>query len=43
MRIIVLGAGDVGRAIVDALHQEHDITVIDFNAEWLAALSAATT
>lgn len=32
MRIIVLGAGHVGRAIVDALYEEHDITVIDTDA-----------
>src|SRR5262245_60637818 len=39
MRIIVLGAGHVGRAIVDALYSEHEITVIDTNADrlqWLA-------
>ena len=39
MRIIVLGAGHVGRAIVDALYQEHEITVIDTNAERLQALA----
>ena len=39
MRIIVLGAGHVGRAIVDALYQEHEITVIDTNAERLPALA----
>jgi trk system potassium uptake protein TrkA len=39
MRIVVLGAGHVGRAIVDALFEEHEITVIDTNADrltWLA-------
>ncbi|MBE2319863.1 Trk system potassium transporter TrkA [Solirubrobacter sp. CPCC 204708] len=39
MRIVVLGAGHVGRAIVDALYEEHEITVIDTNADrltWLA-------
>ena len=39
MRIIVLGAGHVGRAIVDALYQEHEITVIDTDAERLQALA----
>jgi trk system potassium uptake protein TrkA len=39
MRIIVLGAGHVGRAIVDALYQEHEITVIDTDMERLAALA----
>ena len=27
MRIVVLGAGHVGRAIVDALYEEHEMTV----------------
>jgi trk system potassium uptake protein TrkA len=39
MRIVVLGAGHVGRAIVDALFEEHEITVIDTNVDrltWLA-------
>ncbi len=35
MRIVVLGAGHVGRAIVDALYEEHEITVIDTNADRL--------
>ena len=39
MRIIVLGAGHVGRAIVDALYEEHEITVIDTNADRLQALA----
>ena len=39
MRIIVLGAGHVGRAIVEALYTEHEITVIDTNAERLQALA----
>jgi len=39
MRIIVLGAGDVGRAVVDALHEEHDITVIDQDPESLALVA----
>ena len=39
MRIIVLGAGHVGRAIVEALYKEHEVTVIDTNAERLQALA----
>jgi trk system potassium uptake protein len=39
MRILVLGAGHVGRAVVDALHTEHEITVIDTDADRLAALA----
>jgi trk system potassium uptake protein TrkA len=39
MRIIVLGAGHVGRAIVDALYQEHEVTVIDTDADRLQALA----
>src|SRR5215212_2607421 len=40
MRIIVLGAGHVARALIEALHEEHDVTVIDVDAGQLAALSA---
>ena len=39
MRIIVLGAGHVGRAIVEALHAEHEITVIDVDSRRLGSLS----
>src|SRR5829696_9680628 len=39
MRIVVLGAGHVGRAVLDALHEHHEITVIDVDADRLAALS----
>ena len=39
MKIIVLGAGHVAHALVDALHEEHDVTVIDVDAQRLAALS----
>jgi trk system potassium uptake protein TrkA len=38
MRVIVLGAGNVGRAVVDALHDEHELTVIDTDAVRLSAL-----
>ena len=39
MRIVVLGAGHVGRALLDALHEHHEIVVIDVDAGRLAALS----
>ena len=39
MRIIVLGAGNVGRTVVDALYQEHEITVIDIDERRLQQLS----
>jgi trk system potassium uptake protein TrkA len=39
MKIIVLGAAHIGHALVDALHEEHEITVIDISADRLAALS----
>jgi trk system potassium uptake protein TrkA len=38
MKVIVLGAGNVGRAVVDALHDEHELTVIDTDDERLSAL-----
>jgi trk system potassium uptake protein len=41
MRIIVLGAGHVGRAIVEARYQEHEVTVIGRRAgEELSAFEA---
>src|SRR3954465_14593458 len=39
MKIILLGAAHIGRALVDALHEEHEITGIDISADRLAALS----
>src|SRR3712207_1601094 len=39
MRVIVLGAGHVGRTLVDALHEEHDLTVIDTNGTQLSGLA----
>ena len=39
MKIVVLGAGQVGTTIVEALHGDHDITVIDLDAARLQALS----
>src|SRR5215213_2874295 len=38
MRIVVLGAGHVGRALVDALHEDHDVIVVDADDERLSAL-----
>jgi trk system potassium uptake protein len=38
MRILVLGAGHVGRALVDALHERHEIVVVDLDHDRLAAL-----
>ena len=35
----MLGAGHVSRALIGALHEEHDVTVIDADADALAALS----
>lgn len=39
MRIIVVGAGYVGLTIVEALHETHDISVIDLDARRLQELS----
>jgi len=39
MNIIVLGAGQVGMTIVEALHDEHEVTVIDLDIGRLQALS----
>jgi trk system potassium uptake protein TrkA len=39
MRVFVIGAGQVGFAIVDALHADHDITVLDTEASRLAAFA----
>jgi trk system potassium uptake protein TrkA len=39
VKIVVVGAGQVGSTIVEALHGEHDLTVIDTVAERLEALS----
>jgi trk system potassium uptake protein TrkA len=39
MKIVVLGAGNVGTALVHALHQEHDVTVIDTDGGRLLALA----
>jgi trk system potassium uptake protein TrkA len=39
VKIVVLGAGQVGSAVVEALHDEHELTVIDLDAARLAPLS----
>jgi trk system potassium uptake protein len=39
MRIFVIGAGQVGTTIVEALHDEHSLTVFDLDASRLSALS----
>ena len=39
MNIVVLGAGHVGKALVEALHADHDVTVIDTDAERLSPIS----
>jgi trk system potassium uptake protein len=39
MNIIVLGAGQVGAAVVEALHDEHPVTLIDLDPGRLSALS----
>src|SRR5829696_8289286 len=41
MRITVVGAGHVGRTLVEALHEEHELVVIDVDAARLAALADA--
>jgi trk system potassium uptake protein TrkA len=39
MRIMVLGAAHIGHALVEALYEEHEITVVDIDPRRLAALS----
>ncbi len=39
MKIVVLGAGHVGRALVQTLHDEHEVTVIDMDPERLTPLA----
>ena len=39
MKIIVVGAGQVGSTVIEALHDEHDITVVDLDPQRLSALS----
>jgi trk system potassium uptake protein TrkA len=40
MKIIVLGAGHVGAALVEALHEDHDVVVIDTDEDRLALFRA---
>jgi trk system potassium uptake protein TrkA len=40
VKIYVVGAGQVGWTVVEALHDEHDITVIDVDAERLQAVGS---
>lgn len=39
MRVVVVGAGRVGRAAVESLHEEHECTVIDSDQARLQAMS----
>jgi trk system potassium uptake protein TrkA len=39
LRIIVIGAGQVGTTIVEALHDEHDLTILDLDQTRLAKLA----
>jgi trk system potassium uptake protein TrkA len=39
VRIFVIGAGQVGRTVVEALHHDHDLTVIDLDRARLTAIS----
>ena len=39
MKIFIVGAGQVGATIVQALHGEHDLTIFDLDQERLAAIS----
>jgi trk system potassium uptake protein TrkA len=41
VRIVVVGAGQVGSTIVEALHTEHEVSVIDTDAPRLRALAYA--
>jgi trk system potassium uptake protein len=39
MRVIVVGAGQVGSTVVEALHDEHEVTVVDLDPHRLNAFS----
>ena len=39
MKIVVIGAGQVGSTVVEALHDEHELTVIDLDRSRLGPLS----
>jgi trk system potassium uptake protein TrkA len=32
MRVIVVGAGQVGSTVIEALHEEHEVTLVDVDA-----------
>jgi trk system potassium uptake protein TrkA len=38
MKIVVIGAGQVGATVVEALHDEHDLLVVDLDSARLGAL-----
>jgi trk system potassium uptake protein TrkA len=40
VRVFLIGAGQVGSRVVEALHQEHELTVLDSEASRLTAISA---
>ncbi len=39
MRVIVVGAGQVGSTVVEALHDEHEVTVVDLDPQRLSSFS----
>ena len=39
MKIVLIGAGQVGSTVVEGLHDEHDVTVIDLDESRLTAIS----
>lgn len=39
MKVVIIGAGQVGSTVVEALHDEHDLTVIDLDGSRLRAAS----
>jgi trk system potassium uptake protein TrkA len=39
MKIVVIGAGQVGTTVVEALHDEHDVTVVDLDGSRLNAIA----
>jgi trk system potassium uptake protein TrkA len=41
MRIVVIGAGQVGSTVVEALHDEHELTVVDLEGTRLTAVGDA--
>src|SRR4051812_14002732 len=39
MKVLMLGAGHVALAVVEGLHEEHDVTVVDVDPRRLAAIT----